>query len=199
MFDNELNDILEQYDKLSATNANVSNTAVAKTYFVQDKVSGKMNMIASTAVWVTREVLGTLGEIINSENVDVIDPTKNGDANNQTLNGDFCVFGDFVELNYLYNCTGFMNFSSRSDIQAQVNTLRRAKALCKANEFRTVQHQEIIKKYQFSLSALTERQSLTAIPGSRLTLSMEMKINNLLLSIFLRSEVKYNMGNEHHI
>jgi len=62
----ELNNLRLEYERLSSAKPNVTNLCVAKTYFGQAKVSRKMNLLASTAVRLSKEALDTLGLIINS-------------------------------------------------------------------------------------------------------------------------------------
>lgn len=81
-----------------ATNRNVLETTVGKTYFGQENVSRKMTMLASTATRLSAEILKTLGEIMNAEHPKLVASTNFGETYNSVFNGDRRIIRDFVKL-----------------------------------------------------------------------------------------------------
>lgn len=67
----QLNNIRSEYNRVCLPYVKVSNTLVARTHFGQDKASKTMSILSSLATTLPNSVLDTLGEVINSEHVDL--------------------------------------------------------------------------------------------------------------------------------
>lgn len=70
IFNEELNNISQEFENLSAIDVAISNTTAARTYFGQEKVS-KIAMLASIVVRLRKEHLDTSGEVMSSEEPDL--------------------------------------------------------------------------------------------------------------------------------
>lgn len=148
-----------------------------------------MTMLAPTTLRLSREVLDTLVEIVNTDYSDLFGLTNHGDANNLASDGDCRVFCYFVKLYPLYNCASFRNWNLDSHKKAQINTLHRAKELCKCTGFRTVQHQKLMKQYQLGPFPLDEEKTfLNHMPGHKL--SSDMQTRDKICFVLLLSAVK---------
>lgn len=77
-----------------------------------------MFMLASTAVWLQKEVLDTLNEILNAEEPDLLVSTKERTGNHSALDNICRLFRDYVRHQSFCNCSSFINGSSESDKQA---------------------------------------------------------------------------------
>lgn len=124
-FFGELNNLRDEYDILSTKASNVTNTAVAKTYFGKDNVSRTMRMLSSTPVRLNRKALSTLGLIMNSKDPELTQNTLS-DPMGDSICAQ-CVFRHVMKIYYLYNCLAFMNAKTKQAVQAEVHTLYRVR------------------------------------------------------------------------
>lgn len=100
-FFDELHHLSDMYDFLSKTASGMSNITVARTYFWQHSVSRTMTILASTAVRISRELLNTLWEIMNSEHPQLAKYSVNDRTD--TSDCDHHVFRNFVKLHFFVN------------------------------------------------------------------------------------------------
>lgn len=128
-----------------------------------------MSILSSLATQLPTSVLDTLGEIINSEHVDL--SVKQDSSSLDFLDThteyegkktvDFRVNHNFVKLHSLCNSTAFMNAKSEVGIKSQINTLYRLRDLCKDISFRTIKHSEVTKQYGLAISARREENKFS--------------------------------------
>ncbi len=205
-FFDEINNLRLEYDYLVRCQSKPSQIQVARSYFGTEDVSNTRKFLASMAVRLPKRVINELGNIMNKEMPEECLRHDNFDSCGATtvdglLSATDCrIFTKFVTLHSLRMSTVFMNASSDTEVEAQCNTLHRAKEHFLLNGLKTIQYQLINHQFKMAMSALDEEKKFLKYLGSTEWPSQMISIRrNLLRSTVMDDEIESNKGNEHTV
>ena len=186
----------EESDRLTKE-ANGKRPTAAAIVQAYDGSSGKnestLKQTASTAVRMDWSVIRMIATIMTAEHPELCNKGK--DPQPDALI-DTRVFKKFVNVSSLKSATVFMNANTDTDIQAQVNTILRARTICRNNGFKAVSAKVISSQYTLAKLAQEETiKFLNFIAPDPWPKELNVVRDNLLTSTVLDEEVEVNKGN----